>query len=448
MDQATIPGEGDRTGSRSIVRGLTLEDRDRESRISDSWYQDGLEDGRRGLYDRHSFHRDHPLRAEERALARLEHDLAAAASHQLEDEATALGIVEEARADVLRASKTLSLARQRHSRATAAADTALARLTDRDSPDYVPDARTRTVPGSSTKGARSGWRWEPWVIGAAVVSEAALSYWASMILGEDLLGTIGLALVLTLVTVVVPIFAGRNLRGPGSMRSKPKIASLISLAVLIAVVIGSGWMRFVDAAPAVAQTLSAAPQSSDGKVRPTGAGGHAQLDPGSSTILFVLCVALPLAVAAMVLLVELADRSASIAEARTARAELANSEEVLADLEAQALLAQQTAASSEHNFEIVVERTKDRIRGLPALAEANYLSYISGLAHAMADPAITALLDDCAAAFHERLARAAEKLVEEYLDLVRGPQAMPAPLHISIDDSGRAVVPTNGAGHA
>lgn len=455
MDQITAPEPSELIGSRSIVQGLTLDDRDQESRVSNSWYQDGLEDGQRGIYDEHSFHRDRPLRTEERAVARLQHDLASAVSHQLEDEAAAFGIVEEARADSARASKALELSRQNHSKLASTCRTLLGRLTDTEDTMYVPDAMTRTSPatGSRKSGSEVGLSRSQWVVLTAVVAEAVLSFWASMILRDSMLGTVGFALVMTLVNVVLPILAGRNLRGAGSIWGVHKISALAALFVLVAVVAGSGWMRFVNAEPNIAKSLAGAtaPQTSNGSLRvnpSTVAAGTQSLDPFGAAMLFILCVALPLAVAAMVLLAELTDRTAEIAEARTLRTELAHTEGSLPGLEAKTVLAQHTAVSAEHNFDIVVERTNARIRALPALTESNYLSYLAGLAHAMAAPAVTALLDDCAASFHERFTPTAEKLVNEYLDLVREVRSMPDAAMDYVDDSGRAVSPRTRGGHA
>jgi hypothetical protein len=430
----------------NAIQGPTLDERMDQARINDAWYQDGLEDAQRTVYDVHSFAKDRALVAELKAWTTLQEDTGAALNRQRRDEQTAADIISSIHASAAMAAAAHEAARKRSRMADQHAEEGLAELTNRSGPTFVEGADRKTDPDSDAARLKPKW-WQS--IGALIVLglfvECALAVWSFQILGEDMGITSSLAITVALVSVFVPVYAGRVFRDPSADRNQ-RAAAWASLGFLALVILGSAWMRYVKMEPKVALNLSADAEgnemavlnpapAADG-ITPVPTDTVAGLSGWVVAILFIFSVAVPLAMSLIILLAELNDKTAALTDVHHRRVQAAAARKDVDEYTAINVKAQRKAAIAHHNLEVIRGATENYLRTLPALVAQNYLSRISGLARGMSNPAVTACLEECSEAFLERFRLKAEKHVEEQLDFLRPAYEMPAPLHVSVDDEG------------
>ncbi|MFF1385555.1 hypothetical protein ACFVWT_18535 [Arthrobacter sp. NPDC058288] len=436
----------------NAIQGPTLDERMDQARINDAWYQDGLEDAQRNVYDVHSFAKDRALVTELKAWTTLQEDSGAALNRQRRDEQSAADIISSIHASAAMAASAYEAGREHSFKAGKHAEEGLAALTNPASPAYVEGADRKTDPNSSEAGLKPKW-WQS--IGALIVLgllvECALAVWSFQVLGEDMGITSSLAITVALVSVFIPIYAGRVFRDPSADKTK-RSAAWASLGFLALVILGAAWMRYVKMEPKVALKLSADAEGNDIVVQtptiqvdgsPTAPVETApQLSGWVIAILFVFSIAVPLAMSMIILLAELSDKTSALADVRYRRIQAAIAQAELDELTAINVKAQRKAAVAHHNLEVIREATENYLRTLPALVAQNYLSRISGMARGMANPAVTSCLEECSEAFLERFQLKAEKLVEEQLGFLRPTYEMPDPLRIWVDDDGFTRVKT------
>lgn len=430
----------------NAIQGPTLDERTDQARINEAWYQDGLEDAQRNVYDVHSFAKDRALVAELKAWTTLQEDTGAALNRQRRDEQAAADVISSIHASAAMAAEAHAAARKRSRTADQHAEDGLAELTNRSSPAFVDGAARKTDPDSDAVRLKPKW-WQS--IGVLIVLgmlvEGALAVWSFQVLGEDMLITSSLAITVALVSVFVPVYAGRAFRDPSADRNQ-LAAAWASLGVLALVILGSAWMRYSKMQRKVALNLSADAGGTDVVVQnPAPAADGSSPVPTDTVpelsgwvvaVLFIFSIAVPLAMSLIILLAELNDKTAALADVHHRRVQAATARKELDEYTAINVKAQRKAAVAHHNLEVIRGATENYLRTLPALVAQNYLSRISGLARGMSNPAVTACLEECSEAFLERFRLKAEKHVEEQLDFLRPAYEMPAPLHVSVDDEG------------
>lgn len=454
MDAIKSAEDNQYLNSSNSIRGPIVGERAESSLINASWFQEGLEDAARGVYDKHSFHPDRPLRADTMTEPQLEKELAATLQQQVKDEYAAMDIVIRTKAASTEANAAYASQKKEADKLSAKVEERLRPMEDPGSHQYVPDAHLQTDPHVEQP-KKSWWRSvvtkRNIIIAIIVIAEVVVGLWAFFALNEGTLVTFALAAVIALTSVLIPIYAAKILREDGPTGGPRKIWVLVAFVALVAVVVGAGALRYVAMKEKISVTTSTAtthdgkgglilPQDAETQTateqgRVPAANG---VEPWVLLTLLILNMGLPLSLSMVLLLIELGDRSGAVAEVRHLRMRHTAMNEQLPRLEGLCLHAQHAATVAEHNLVMVPELTKACITGLPALVEQHYLAYISGLSRGLADPSITAQLDECAAAFHIRFASTADKLVEECLDRVRQPVQLPEPAQHRVDAHGNA----------
>jgi hypothetical protein len=253
-----------------------------------------------------------------------------------------------------------------------------------------------------------------------------------------------LALSLSAMAVGIAWLAVPPLIKPGVSRGR-RVVSWIAITFYVSTMLALGWLRHVIIRPEVLTLVEDA--TNGGEIQPYG-----------DALLYLLWVALPLGLTAVIALLETHqsgdqrgdplpvpgstavkaagdrrqqrkqnDLIGHLADLRIRKQQLMEQNTFLKAEEAQAWSAQEDVHLSESAID---ERTRIHLQSLPEMISDGFLCYLKGLEHGLSDPTMTAYIQEAAHAFLPRYMEAAETKINEYLVYI-DEHPLPFPDHAS-----------------
>lgn len=432
------------------VRGPDIPERPNHAVFTDACRQDGLTDAARGIFDKHSFTSHAPMTFEHRCSSWLGFSFAQAIDKRHED----LYIARDIAARTQAAFVQVQGERQKNESDLQEVEDQIVRakalLDDPHSQFYQPLTDALTTPHHESKSFKS--RPEnstPWYQSVADVAAwvgtrpwKKFLLWLALVTGEIFLifsitqrlgdsEQIGqmLALSLAAMAVAVAWLAVPPLLEHGTSRGR-KVVSWLAITLYVLTMLALGWVRYLTTRPRVFTLVEDA----------TDAG---EMQPYGDALLYLLWVALPLGLTAVIALLEthhssdrrddplLASRPTAVKAAgdRRQQRQQKNLISHLADLRMlkQHLMERHTFLKAEEahawsaqedvhlNESAIDERTRIHLQSLPELISDGFLCYLKGLEQGLSDPTMTAYIQESAQTFLPRYMETAETKINDYL---------------------------------
>lgn len=432
------------------VNGPDIPDRPNHSIFTDSCRQDGLTDAARGIFDKHSFTSRAPMTFEHRCSSWLGFAFAKAIDKRHDDLYVARDIAARTHAAFVQVQGQRHQMEDELREVEEQIGRTRTVLDDPQNLFYEPltdvlttphheaallkNPRTASTPWHQPFGDLGSWiRDRPWkkiVLWLALVAgEIGLIFALTQDLGDDPRTGQLLALSLSAMAVGIAWLAVPPLLESGTSRGR-KVVSWIALTLYVLSILPLGWLRSIKTRPDVQELVYEATRQAD-------------MPRYGDILLYMLWVALPLGLTAVIALLETNrqddQRSVSTSLTPQTNARLVADKhhrrkqnqlinhltdllarrqqltEAIIFLKAEEAQAQAAREDVQLNESAIDERARLYLQSLPEMISDGFLCYLKGLEQGLGDPTMTAYIQEAAQTFLSRYIETAETKINEYL---------------------------------
>lgn len=456
------------------VRGPDIPDRPPYAQFIETCHQDGVADAERGIFDKHSFALQAPTTFEHRCSSWLDVAFSKAIDERHDDLHTARDIMARTEAACAQVEGQRHQTEQELTEVEQEIEKTRAVLRDPghalhepladmlSSPEPIDTTETNRRRKAATPRFRTGRRvgsWlgrRPWATillwPFLVAGEIGLIYQITQEIGDGVWTGLLLTVSLSAFAVAIAWLAVPPLVQAGASRAR-QVLSAIALLLYLVGMVALGWLRYLKSRPEVVTLMDDAADSST---------AVAVFPWFGAVLLFLLWVALPLGLTAVIALLHIrhsiaehhddpvdteadpagtssdeagaktADRAAGgsavevdlrvrhqqdqlIAHLRALRLRRIQLQDQLTLLRAEVVYARAALDNARLNEDVIDERARLHLQSLPQTIGDGFLSYLKGLEQGLGDPTMTAYLQEVAEAFLSRYTETAEAKVNGFL---------------------------------